>query len=152
MKQGTSFILGIIVVLLIAGAAYTYLGNKKAEAPTLQTDTTINTNSNNSTEDNTSSTATPATPSTVTVNYTSNGFSPDPVTIKVGDTVTFVNQNGGGMWVASGPHPVHTDYPEFDEKKAVSTGGSYEFTFTKVGSWSYHNHLSPSKRGTVIVE
>ncbi|MDO8492516.1 MAG: cupredoxin domain-containing protein [bacterium] len=155
MKQGTSFILGIIVVLLIAGAAYTYFGNKQAEAPTVPVDTadvTINTSPNSLIEDNTVGTSTSTTSGTVTVTYTSNGFSPDSATIKVGDTVTFVNQSDGSMWLASSPHPVHTDYPEFDEKEAVANGGSYKFTFSKAGSWAYHNHLSPGKRGTIVVQ
>ncbi len=86
------------------------------------------------------------------VNYTNNGFSPPSLQIKVGQTVQFVNKSGFGMWVASGPHPTHTDYPGFDEKRTVSNGGMYEFTFTKVGVWGYHNHVNPSKSGSIIVK
>lgn len=86
------------------------------------------------------------------VNYTDKGFSPSSLEIKAGQIVQFVNQSSGGMWVASGPHPSHAGYPGFDAKKAMSNGGSYEFTFTKVGEWKFHNHLKESAFGTIIVK
>lgn len=88
-----------------------------------------------------------------TVVYSDSGFSPDSVTIKKGESVTFENQSSGGMDVASNPHPTHTDYPEFDQGKSSQSGNStYTFTFDKVGTWGYHNHFNPGARGTVIVQ
>ncbi len=99
-----------------------------------------------------------------TVTYTDAGFSPANTTIKVGDTVHFVNNSSGKMWVASDQHPTHTEYDgttlmqhcasgaSFDECKAVMTGGTYDFTFTKAGTWEYHNHSNASKTGTVVVQ
>src|SRR3989344_267954 len=46
----------------------------------------------------------------VTVIYTDQGFSPLSVTVPLGTTVTFVNQSGGSMWVASAMHPTHVVY------------------------------------------
>lgn len=86
------------------------------------------------------------------VTYTDSGFSPKTITIKKGDSITFVNQSSGDMWVASNPHPVHTDYPAFDEKASVQKGGSWSFTFGQAGTWGYHNHKNPSSSGTVVVE
>ena len=90
--------------------------------------------------------------SNTVVNYTDNGFSPASLEIKVGETVQFVNQSGGGMWTASGPHPAHTNYPEFDAKRNIPSGETYEFTFTKVGEWKYHNHTKAGAYGTIIVK
>jgi len=87
-----------------------------------------------------------------TVTYTNDGFAPAELTVKAGTTVTFINQSGSPMWVASAPHPTHTLYPEFDEKASVTKGGSYSFTFDKVGTHPYHNHLHPSNYGKIIVE
>jgi plastocyanin len=87
----------------------------------------------------------------VTINYTSSGYSPSTVRIRRGTEVTFVNQTNGTMWPASGPHPTHTDYPEFDPKKAVSAGQSYSFTFDKTGTWRFHDHLNPTRSGTITV-
>lgn len=56
------------------------------------------------------------------------------------------------MWVASNPHPIHTNYPAFDEKAPVINGSSWSFTFDKIGTWGYHNHRNPSSGGTIVVE
>ena len=101
-------------------------------------------------------TPTPTTPNPtpatdVTVNYTSSGFNPATVTIKKGTKVTFVNNSSSSMQPASAPHPSHTDYPAFDPKTAIKAGQSWTFTFDKVGSWKYHDHLNPTRFGTVVV-
>lgn len=83
-----------------------------------------------------------------TVEYTDSGFSPATLTIRVGATVQFINKTTRPMWVASNPHPVHTDLPGFDSLSASST---YSYTFTKPGTWAYHNHLNPSSTGQVVV-
>ena len=86
------------------------------------------------------------------VNYTDKGYSPSSLEIKVGEMVQFVNQSNGGMWTASGPHSSHTNYPEFDAKKSIPSGGTYEFTFAKIGEWKYHNHAKAGMYGTIIVK
>ena len=87
-----------------------------------------------------------------TVTYTSAGFSPATTTINAGDTVKFVNNTSGAMWVASDPHPQHTDYSPFDAKKGYAAGTSYSYTFTTAGTYDYHDHLHSSMKGTVIVK
>lgn len=84
-----------------------------------------------------------------TVLYTDDGFVPSSLTVSVDTTVTFINEADLPMWVASNPHPVHTDYPDFDQRQE---GDSYSFIFTEAGSFSYHNHMVPTDTGTVIVE
>ena len=84
--------------------------------------------------------------------YMDKGFSPSSLEIKVGETVQFVNNSSGGMWVASGPHPDHTAYPEFDPKRNIPSGEIYEFTFTKIGEWKYHNHTKAGMYGAIIVK
>jgi plastocyanin len=105
-------------------------------------------------------------PQAATVTYTDTGFSPNDLSIHQGDTVTWVNNSTHNMWVASGMHPSHTGYsgttmqthcPDttesaFDECAAVAPGGSWSFTFDKVGSWAYHNHNQASDFGKVTVQ
>ncbi|PIT96550.1 hypothetical protein COT82_02595 [Candidatus Campbellbacteria bacterium CG10_big_fil_rev_8_21_14_0_10_35_52] len=86
------------------------------------------------------------------VTYSDEGFTPKEITVANGQTVRFVNESSGNMWVASDTHPAHTILPEFDSKKAVGNGENYEFTFTKIGKWNYHNHIKPNLIGTIIVE
>ncbi|MCI0597763.1 plastocyanin/azurin family copper-binding protein [Candidatus Parcubacteria bacterium] len=99
--------------------------------------------------------------SLVTVTYTVNGFSPSSLTVKKGTMVTFVNQSGRTMWVASDEHPSHSQYDGtsrgdhcpnngtvFDQ---CASGDTYAFTFNKTGSWGYHNHTSAGHQGTIMV-
>lgn len=80
------------------------------------------------------------------------GFTPASVSIKKGEIVTWINEDpGGDHWPASGPHPTHADYPEFDPKEPLIPGQSWTFKFNKVGTWEYHDHLIPKKIGTVTV-
>ncbi len=106
-----------------------------------------------------------ATPKTVTINYTASGFSPAKVTVNKGDTVKFVNQTSGNMWVASDEHPSHTEFDgtsrsthcaagysgptPFDQ---CGSGSSYSFAFTKAGSFAFHNHAAAQFGGTVVVQ
>lgn len=85
------------------------------------------------------------------IDFNGTSFSPSSVNIKVGDYVIFKNNSQTGVWPASNPHPVHTDYPGFDAKAPIAPGGKYQFQFTKVGSWGFHDHLSPSIKGVVNV-
>jgi len=97
-----------------------------------------------------------------TVRLTDSGFSPERLTVSKGTTVTFINQTSGGMWVGADEHPSHTSYagtsrsehcPDttgtaFDQ---CGNGNTYSFTFGKTGTWEYHNHVSSSARGAIIV-
>lgn len=88
---------------------------------------------------------------THTVTYTNDGFSPATLTINQGDTVKFVNQSNRDFQPASNDHPEHTLYPGFDAGDEIDPGGSYEFTFERVGTWGYHNHELEGHTGTIVV-
>ena len=96
-----------------------------------------------------------ATPETaiesLTVKYSDTGFVPETITVMVGDRVTWINESSNDMWVASGPHPQHTALPGFDQMQNAPKGGTYMYTFDKVGEWKYHNHLNPTATGMVVV-
>jgi len=91
-------------------------------------------------------------PNTHTITYNGTAFSPSQLTVKTGDTVNFVNNSSRSFWPASGPHPQHTNYPEFDPKQGIATGEHWSFTFTKVGSWPFHDHLNATVFGRIVVE
>ena len=88
----------------------------------------------------------------IVVTYIDKEFSPKEIAVALGQTVRFVNESSGNMWVASDVHPSHEILPEFDNKEAVGNGESYEFTFTEIGQWNYHNHVNPVAIGTITVE
>jgi plastocyanin len=97
------------------------------------------------------STGTKAAQSALTVSFTSKGFSPTSLTIKKGQTVTFVNNSAGQMWVSANPFPSGADYPAFNEKNGAAAGASWSFTFDKTGTWFYHNHFSPAQGAKIVV-
>lgn len=77
-------------------------------------------------------------------------FNPQVLTIKLGDSVTWVNEDSSLHIVASNPHPTHTDLPGLIGD--VAPGANYTFTFSIAGTWGYHCHVHPAMTGTVIVE
>ena len=79
-------------------------------------------------------------------------YYPETVTIKAGEAVKWVNSSESLMWPASNPHPSHTGLSGFDPKKILHPGESWQFTFTRPGTFGYHDHLQPARRGKVIVE
>ena|SRR5260221_10367986 len=142
----------VIVLAVLLGGGYFLM---KGQSSTQQQNT-ANTQATQNTQQNAQPTAMKSEPTTASassnaVNYTENGFQPHSITIKVGQSVTWTNKDSDELWVASDPHPTHTDYPGFDELKSIPTGDTYSFTFTKVGNWGYHNHLNPSQMGVVVV-
>ena len=108
--------------------------------------------SNSGTGNTVSNSTDNSSPKTVTVEISDSGFNPISVTISSGDTVQFTNGGSSLHWPASNPHPQHTDYPGFDALHGLAPGESYSFTFTRIGTWGYHDHLNPSLGGTIIVQ
>lgn len=94
------------------------------------------------------------------IEITLEGFNPSTLTIKSGETVTWLNKVSSPSWPASAVHPSHKVYPEaggcigskFDACKSLKQGEGYSFTFNQKGTWKYHDHLSPGNTGTIIVE
>jgi len=143
MNQRYQIALSVIVIIIIAALAYTFWP-KQSEAPSVSAPITVSTTplvtASSSPEQN------------VIVTYSDKGFSPEVIEVAQGGTVTFKNESVRDMWVASNDHPSHLLYSEFDAKKGYTPGSEYGFTFEKVGSWKYHDHLKASLGGIVIVK
>jgi plastocyanin len=137
-------VLGLLIIIVLGAF---FVSRNQTTAPTVPTAT-----ENPSTSPASTDSAALQTMNENVVTYSDSGFTPASINVKVGDTVTFKNDSSKSMWVASAPHPTHTGYSEFDAKKGYASGESYMFTFTKAGTWKYHDHLNPTMTGTVIVE
>ena len=74
-------------------------------------------------------------------------YSPVTIKVKVGDTVTWTNQD-------SVSHDVIDDNSSADGPKSdlLDKGESYSFKFAKAGTYSYHCSPHPYMKATVIVE
>jgi plastocyanin len=137
----------LVIVLLVGGGGYiawTMMDSDKNDNSQVSTSET-----NDQDADDETGEITEEATATNEVSYDSDGFSPEGITVEAGTKVTWTNNSGSDMWVASNPHPVHTDFSSFDQKKA---GDSYSFTFDKAGTYDYHNHLNSSDTGSVVVK
>jgi len=152
--MGKYSIIVVVLILVIGGGYFLMKGqnsNQQAQNTQTQGGQTAQSTQQAAPSQSVTSQITAAPASGNAVMYTEDGFEPHTITIKAGQKVTWTNKDSDDLWVASNPHPTHTDYPGFDELKGMSTGGTYSFTFTKVGKWGYHNHLNPSQMGVVVV-
>lgn len=70
-------------------------------------------------------------------------FSPATLTVKVGDKVTWTNQDSVG-------HSATADDGSFDTG-VLSQGQSGSITFSKAGTFSYHCSIHPNMKGTIVV-
>jgi plastocyanin len=74
----------------------------------------------------------------------STAFDPATVTIKVGESVTWTNQDPIN-------HTVVADNGEFKSGE-LANGDTFSFTFDKAGTYAYHCSIHPSMKATVVVE
>jgi len=155
-------LLTVLIIIIAFGSAGFFAWKVYTPLPKT-TDTSEVENTNNDTaaetdsgpetvEETTNATSTqPVGPKVSAISYTSDGFDQNNITTKAGDSVRFTNSSNNLMWVASDNHPTHTLYAEFDQKTAVPKGGVFTFKFDKVGTWTFHNHVKPSDKGTITV-
>jgi plastocyanin len=71
-------------------------------------------------------------------------FSPNPVTVAVGSTIRWTNQDDI-------PHNVVSDDKSF-KSKALDTDETFTYTFTKPGTYTYFCSIHPKMTGKVIVQ
>lgn len=134
------------VVILVVFVGWYYLQSQKGNYAPPQTTPPSNVTQP---EEN------PATPSASAeknvVNITSSGFLPKDITVKVGESVTWVNEDTVGHTVNSAVHPTHLVYPPLN-LGTIKPGVQVSLNFPKAGTYQYHDHLNPSLTGSVIVE
>ncbi len=134
-RQGSALLIVvavIAVVLLAIGLFYILNRQKTATAP----------NSSSAT-----STATPSsTGSTVTtnaVNIKNMAFTPDNITVKVGSTVTWTNEDNTVHTVTANDGSFASD--------SLANGKSYSHTFNTPGTYKYRCVIHPNMTGIVTV-
>ena len=81
------------------------------------------------------------TPAANTVNIQGNAFSPAEITIKQGESVTWVNKDSVG----------HTVVGTTFTSALLDTGQSFTQVFSSVGTFEYHCSVHPNMIGKVIV-
>jgi len=89
-------------------------------------------------------------PKEVTVTLDKNGFSPTKVTINVGSAVRWKNESGAQQTVNSDNYPTNQLHKELNFG-LFNNGSSVVYTFTKPGTYGYHNQFHHEQEGKVIV-
>jgi plastocyanin len=77
-------------------------------------------------------------------NSGSNSYNPNPIEIKVGDMVTWINDD-------SSAHTVTSSNDSTFDSDIMRRGETFSFTFDNVGEYPYFCTLHPSMVGTVVV-
>lgn len=128
-----------IIIYLIIGAIvygivyYFFIANKSGGINYGTSQPTSNTNQGNTT---------PAAGNSVQISNFS--FTPATLTVKVGDTVTWTNEDSTG-------HSATADDGSLDTG-IIAQGKSGSATFNKAGTYTYHCKVHPSMHGTIIVQ
>jgi len=143
-----NLIIGIVGFILIAGGVYFYM-NPQQSTQTEQGEkssqkTAANSPDQESFENGSMSEG-------YIVELGNNGFSEESIIINQGDRVVWKNISGRKATVDSNPHPIHTSNPELNLGE-FEDGEELEFIFSKIGSFSVHNHYDSGQSMTVVVE
>lgn len=78
------------------------------------------------------------------INISGFKFDPATVTVKVGATVTWTNQDAAD-------HTITGDDGSWTSEN-LANGATFSFTFDKAGTYAYHCAIHSSMKGTVVVE
>jgi len=68
-------------------------------------------------------------------------FNPKKLTVKIGTTVTWTNDD---------PAPHTIAFADFTSQ-TLNTGDTYSYTFTQAGTYDYYCSIHPSMKGQIIV-
>lgn len=140
-KQLTWIVVVVVVIVVVAGVLYlnrknTASMNMPSQSTSTQTGTRVQ-----SPTGSVSSAPMAAGDSVTIQNF---AFSPASLTVKVGDKVTWTNQDSVG-------HSATADDSSFDTG-VLQQGQSGSVTFSKAGTYTYHCSVHPNMHGTIIVQ
>lgn len=138
--MNSKIIIGIIIVAVVIGGGIYFFGKNSSSQTNMQN---MPTQSQEQTNTNpTSSDQKPTAADAVIIQ--GYAFSPETITVKVGDTITWTNND-------STEHSATADDGSFDTG-LFSQGQSKTVTFKKAGTFTYHCSAHPYMKGTVIVQ
>lgn len=130
----------LLVMILAVGCS----GGQAATAPTSPTSSTGVAPVTNTAAD------------TPTITISSSGMTPLELTIRVGQRVTFVNNDIGAHDVVGGIDPSHPDCPEIVQMGFLSPGQRGNTgVFTTARTCDYHDHTMlsvPAFQGRIIIK
>lgn len=92
-----------------------------------------------------------------TINIANGVVNPSTVTVTVGQSVRFTNNDSTGRQIASNAHPAHTDCPQINALGVIGPGETKETNaFSAARTCSFHEHLSndgiAGLRGSIVIQ
>ncbi len=88
-----------------------------------------------------------------TVMVTVHGFVPEKLTVKKGTYINFVNlSDTESVDVESDDHPTHKKFPQLNIGPIKNGFTSALVKYDTPGTYTYHNHLNPNMKGTIIIK
>jgi hypothetical protein len=93
-------------------------------------------------------------PSGATITIANGGVTPSSVTIAVGQSVTFVNNDGRSRNMNSDPHPAHNQCPSLNVGPINNGQTRLSGAFPTARTCGFHDHDDPDNanvRGQVII-
>lgn len=133
-KERGMLFLGILIVLglLIFGGVFYFLSKGAGDTSQVSDPTT-------------------QLPKEAEVQVTTSGFVPSEVKIAAGSAVRWVNKANQTVTVNSDDHPTHRKFKELNLGE-FAKDSTVVHIFTNPGTYTYHDHLHPTRKGTVIVQ
>ncbi len=127
-----NIIIGVLVLIVVVGGVYLFARKPKAISlyPTNQ----------NAPAQSPGSATTPVGQNMIAISNFA--FSPQTLTVPVGTTVTWINQDTVG-------HQIKSD--TFNSG-LLNQGDTFQFTFSKAGTYNYSCAIHPSMTGTIVVK
>lgn len=94
-------------------------------------------------------------PSGATITIANGRVTPGDVTINVGQSVTFINNDGRVRNISSDPHPVHTDCPAINAVGNMNNGQTkLTNALTTARTCGFHDHDDPDNsnmKGRILI-
>lgn len=136
----------LLATLVIAISVSGCIGQQTPPTTTIPTTTPVTT-AKSTISPTTIATTTPTTvqPQTAAIKIKSFSFNPSTLTVKIGTTVTWTNED-------STKHTVTSDSGNELNSPQLSQGQTYSHTFNQAGTYNYHCSIHYSMSGKVIVE
>ncbi len=155
--QKTTIIAILLIIALIAGGFLIYFYKNQSSQNNLYTGSSGNINSNNVQPGSGSSGTPQTTPKTYNIMIQNTAFQTPMLTINVGDTVVWTNNDvmqhtvtsDSGNELSSSPLGGASSGGYYS---SPTSGGTYPHTFTTAGTYNYHCSIHPGMRGIIIVQ
>lgn len=136
-------IIGIIIAIIIVGGV-AFLSSKGSSSQTQMPMQNMPTQTQGQAPTSSTTGSAQATTGQNAVTIQNFAFSPSTITVKVGDKVTWTNQDSVG-------HSATADDNSFDTG-LLAQGQSESVTFSKAGTYTYHCSVHPMMKATIIVQ